>query len=200
MYFFAVVAFGYTCTALLILPFITIYTAGVEDANYIRPWLAALFVIVGIANAIRIPANTLVNSAGHFKETKNRAIMEAAINFSVSFVLVQFLGVEGILIGGLCSYAYRTCDLIFYTSKTILKNSVRITVKKIVLNFVLAFIAASPFLFFIELHIVSVKAWFLAAICIALWTILVVVLGNFMFQPTTMREILQHFKRVISND
>ncbi|CAM5397433.1 Polysaccharide transport protein OS=Lysinibacillus sphaericus OX=1421 GN=LS41612_17405 PE=4 SV=1 [Lysinibacillus sphaericus] len=52
--FFAVVAFGYTCTALLILPFITIYTAGVEDANYIRPWLAALFVLVGIANAIRI--------------------------------------------------------------------------------------------------------------------------------------------------
>lgn len=198
--FFAVVAFGYTCTALLILPFITIYTAGVEDANYIRPWLATLFVIVGIANAIRIPANTLVNSAGHFKETKNRAIMEAAINLSVSFVLVQFLGVEGILIGGLCSYAYRTCDLIFYTSKKILKNSVRITVKKIVLNFVLASIAASPFLFFIELHIVSIKAWFLAAICIALWTILVVVLGNFMFQPTTMREILQHFKRVISND
>ncbi|TKI71687.1 polysaccharide transport protein [Lysinibacillus mangiferihumi] len=198
--FFAVVAFGYTCTALLILPFITIYTAGVEDANYIRPWLAALFVIVGIANAIRIPANTLVNSAGHFKETKNRAIIEAAINLSVSFVLVQFFGAEGILIGGLCSYAYRTCDLILYTSKEILKTSVRITVKKIVLNCVLAFIAASPFLFLIELHIVSAKAWFLAAICISLWTILVVVMGNLLFQPTTMREILLHLKRVIFND
>ncbi|MFJ5791242.1 lipopolysaccharide biosynthesis protein [Lysinibacillus sp. NPDC093197] len=198
--FFAVVAFGYTCTAILILPFITIYTAGIEDANYIRPWLAALFVVVGIANAIRIPANTLVNSAGHFKETKIRAIIEAVINFCVSFVLVQFLGVEGILIGALCSYAYRTCDLILYTSKVILNTSVYVTVKKILLNSILAFIAALPFLFFIELHIVSVMTWFVAAICISVWTMTVVFVGNFIFQPTTMRDILLHLKRVISND
>ena len=73
------------------MPFIKIYTAGIEDANYIRPWLAILFVIVGVANTIRIPANTLVNAAGHFRETKNRAIMEALINLVVSLVFVQFL-------------------------------------------------------------------------------------------------------------
>ncbi len=100
----------------------TIYTAGVEDVNYIRPWLAMLFVIVGVANTIRIPSNTLINAAGHFRETKNRAIIEAVINLVSSIIFVQFLGVEGVLIGGLCSYAYRTCDLILYTSKEILKK------------------------------------------------------------------------------
>lgn len=197
--FYAVIAFGYTCTAILILPFITIYTAGIEDANYIRPWLAMLFVIVGVANSIRIPANTLVNSAGHFRETKKRAIIEAVINLVASVVFVQFFGVEGILIGGLCSYAYRTCDLIIYTSKEILKISALVTIKKIARNSVLAFIAASPFIFFLELHITGVGSWFVAAICISLWTLFIVILGNFLIEPKPMRDILVQLKRTIFN-
>ncbi|MFJ7667688.1 lipopolysaccharide biosynthesis protein [Lysinibacillus sp. NPDC097195] len=196
--FFAVVAFCYTCTAILILPFMTVYTAGIVDANYIRPELATLFVICGIANALRIPATTLVNSAGHFKETKMRAVIEAALSFCVSFVLVQFIGVEGILIGSLCSHVYRTCDLMLYTSKVILKISVFVTLKKLVFNGSLAFVAASPFLFFIELHIASVGAWIVAAMCISIWTITVIFLGNCICQPITTRNILLHLKRVIS--
>ncbi|MGN4126113.1 lipopolysaccharide biosynthesis protein [Lysinibacillus sphaericus] len=197
--FYAVVAFCYTCTAILILPFMTIYTVGIEDVNYIRPWLATLFVIVGVANTIRIPSNTLVNSAGHFKETKNRAIIEAIINLVMSIICVQFLGVEGVLIGALCSYAYRTCDLILYTSKEILKHSVLVTVKKISRNTILACIAASPFIF-IELHITGAGSWLVAAICVFLWTITIVLLGNFLLEPKIMRDILLHVKRTISND
>ncbi|WP_107923017.1 lipopolysaccharide biosynthesis protein [Lysinibacillus parviboronicapiens] len=197
--FYAAVAFCYTCTAILILPFMTIYTAGVEDVNYIRPWLAMLFVIVGVANTIRIPSNTLINAAGHFRETKNRAIIEAVINLVSSIIFVQFLGVEGVLIGGLCSYAYRTCDLILYTSKEILKNSALHTVKKITRNIILAFIAASPFAFFIELHITGAGTWLIAAICVSLWTITIVLLGNFFLEPKMMRAIWDHVKRTITN-
>lgn len=197
--FFAVVAFCYTCTAILILPFMTVYTAGIDDANYIRPGLATLFVIGGIANALRIPATTLVNSAGHFKETKIRAIIEAAISFCVSIVLVQFIGVEGILIGTLCSYVYRTCDLMLYTSKVILKGSIFVTLKKLAINGILAFVAASPFLFFIELHIATIGAWFVAAVCISIWTITVIFVGNFILQPKTMRTILLHLKQVLAH-
>lgn len=195
--FYAIVAFFYTCTAILILPFMTVYTAGVEDANYIRPWLATLFVIVGVANTIRIPSSMLVISAGHFSETKNRAIIEAVINLVASVVFVQFFGMEGILIGGLCSFAYRTCDLIMYTSKVILESSSLVTVKKIVRNSVLAFIASAPFIFFIELHITGTGSWFVAAIYISLWTILVILVGNLIFEPKTMRDILLHLRRTI---
>ncbi|MGE7093367.1 lipopolysaccharide biosynthesis protein [Lysinibacillus sp. NPDC048646] len=198
--FFAVVAFCYTCTAILILPFITIYTVGVEDVDYIRPWLAMLFVMVGVANTIRIPSNTLVNAAGHFRETKNRAIIEAVINLVTAIIFVQFFGIEGVLIGALCSYAYRTCDLILYTSKEILKQSALVTVKKIMRNIILAFIAATPFIFFMELPITGVGSWLVAAICVSLWTIAIVLLGNFLLEPKMMRDILVHVKRAFSND
>lgn len=197
--FYGIIAFSYTCTAILILPFITIYTAGIEDANYIRPWLAILFVIVGVANTIRIPANTLVNAAGHFRETKNRAIMEALINFVVSLVFVQFFGAEGILLGGICSYGYRTYDLIVYSSKKILQNSPKDTVKKIVQNSIFALTAAIPFIFFIELHITSAGSWLVAAICITLWTMFILLVGNFIIEPQTMRDILVQLRRTITN-
>lgn len=197
--FYGIIAFSYTCTAILILPFITIYTAGIEDANYIRPWLAILFVIVGIVNTIRIPANTLVNAAGHFGETKNRAIMEALMNLVASLVFVQFFGAEGILLGGICSYVYRTYDLIIYSSKVILQSSPLDTVKKIVRNSIFAFLAATPFIFFFELHITSASSWLVAAICISLWTMFIVLVGNFIIEPKAMRDILMQLKRTITD-
>ena len=99
----------------------------------------------------------------------------------------------------LCSHVYRTCDLMIYTSKVILKGSIFVTLKKLAFNGILAFVAALPFLFFIELHIETVGAWLVAAVCISIWTITVIFIGNFIFQPKTMRTILLQLKRVIAH-
>lgn len=192
--FFAVIAFLYTCTSILVIPFIQIYTYGVDDADYNRPLMAALFVMVGIANAIRIPSNTLVNSAGHFKETKYSAIVEAIINLSASLTFVQFFGTEGVLFGGLCSYAYRTLNLIIYSSRNILNKSSNQTFYKIGNNFMFAIIASIPF-FFIELNAGSFFTWVVWAIGVVLWTILIILGGNFFVDSKTMHEIWIQLKR-----
>lgn len=58
------------------MPFIEIYTVNMTDINYIYPTLAKLFILVGIANNIRIPTSTIVTSAGHFKETNGELFLK----------------------------------------------------------------------------------------------------------------------------
>ncbi|MBR1611338.1 MAG: hypothetical protein IJ672_07655, partial [Methanobrevibacter sp.] len=100
-YYFIVVVYSITST--MILPFVSIYTNGVSGIKYVDTNLAILFIIISILNNLRVPCNTIINAAGHFKETQNRAILEAIINLTVSLLLLKPFGMYGLLIGTICS-------------------------------------------------------------------------------------------------
>ena len=74
---------------------------------------------------------TMINAAGHFKETQWRAILEAVINITVSILLIKPLGMYGLLIGTICSFAYRTTDIIYYAHKHILDISCKKSVLRV---------------------------------------------------------------------
>lgn len=110
----------FSVTAMLICPFISIYTMGVIDTNYIYPLFGALLVAAYGAYCIRLPYNTMVLAAGHYKETQASAILEAVINVVVSVILVNWCGLYGVAGGTLAAMLYRSCYLAFYLSKAIL--------------------------------------------------------------------------------
>ena len=118
--YYIIITFVYSVSASMILPFVSVYTKKYTDIPYVDIKLAILFMLIGVANNIRIPCLTMINAAGHFKETQWRAIMEAVINIIVSVLLVKPLGMYGLLIGTICSFAYRTTDIVFYSHKYIL--------------------------------------------------------------------------------
>jgi O-antigen/teichoic acid export membrane protein len=130
--YFSVIGIGYTCALLLTIPFMRIYAKNMTDANYIRPTLVALFVIVGVMNNLRQPADALIFSAGHFKQTKWRAVTEALINILASTFFVIKFGMAGVLLGAICSFAYRTLDIMIYSSKHIVHNSLLVTLVKMI--------------------------------------------------------------------
>ena len=87
LYEFDIMTVGYymfTVIGILTLPFMKLYTSGMTDYNYINVWLPPLFVSVQFLSIARFAANNLVNIAGHFKKTQNRAILETAINIVLS--------------------------------------------------------------------------------------------------------------------
>ena len=129
--YFSMVGVGYTCALLLTIPFMRIYTQNMTDANYIQPTLVVLFVIAGIMNKARIPASMFIIASGHFKQTKWRAIAEAVINISAGIFFVNKFGFSGILLGAIFGMAYRTFDMIIYSSKRIVNNSLLLTFGKI---------------------------------------------------------------------
>ena len=129
--YYIIITFVYGVSASMILPFVSVYTKKYTDIPYVDVKLAALFMLIGFANNMRIPCLTMINAAGHFKETQWRAILEAVINITVSLLLIKPLGMYGLLIGTICSFVYRTTDIIYYTHKHILVTSCKKTTLRV---------------------------------------------------------------------
>ena len=115
--FFTVLFTILTVALILTLPFIKLYTAGVTDTRYSYWYIAVLFCVIQFMNLVRIPALVTINAYGWFKETQRGAIIEAVINIVVSLILINTLGMVGLLLGTFCSYLFRTQDIICFVYK-----------------------------------------------------------------------------------
>lgn len=111
-----------TVLYLLMTPFIKIYMAG-ADINYVDDKLVLLFVIYQVLNAGRKVPQNVINIAGHFEKTQNRALLEAGINLVLSLIFVPLYGIYGALLGTITALLYRTNDIIIYVNKYILMRS-----------------------------------------------------------------------------
>ena len=120
----------FSCVAILILPFIELYTAGVNDVEYTLPLLAAFFTITETVFCIREPYRTVVQATGNYEATKKSAMVEAIVNLLTSVILVQFMGILGVVIGTLAANLIRTTQFATFTYIRILKiNPTRLLVK-----------------------------------------------------------------------
>ena len=110
-------------TRIMILPFLRLYTNGVEDINYIDKYLPWLFAAFYLLHNGRQASMNLIDIAQKFEDTKWRSVLEAAINITVSLILTPRLGIYGVLIGTIVALLYRTNDAIIYASKLIERSS-----------------------------------------------------------------------------
>lgn len=124
----------YSLVGLFLLPFIRLYTQGVNDINYVDFRLLLLFIGVNLLANGKLPSNQVINFAEHFEQTKNRAITEAVINIVVSVEAIQLWGIYGGLLGTIAALLYRGNDMIFYANHKILKRSVFCTYRKWLVN------------------------------------------------------------------
>lgn len=137
-YYVVFLIFGICSTVLF--PFVKLYVGSVNNIEYANMILVGLFILNAILNNIRIPLMTIVNAAGHFKETQIHAIFEAIINLIMSLLLVRKYGIYGVLIGTTCSYLYRDIMFIIYTNKNILKRSCIYTIRNILIGLAVSII------------------------------------------------------------
>lgn len=116
---FALFAIGY----IFILPFLRLYTAGISDIVYLDKWIPVLFVGFQILNYGRNTSASIIDYAGHYKQTQWRSVLETSINLIVSLVAVNKFGIYGVLIGTIMALLYRTNDTILYANHVIMKRS-----------------------------------------------------------------------------
>lgn len=121
---------------ILMTPFLKLYTAGVTDISYIDPYLPWLFAIFYLLHNGRASSSSVIDFAQEFENTKWHAVLEAAINLTVSIVLTIKLGIYGVLLGTIAALLYRTNDMIIYAAK-LLKRSPWITYRRWITDLVL---------------------------------------------------------------
>lgn len=119
--YYTSLSFALYCIAyIFIFDFISLYTEGVTDTEYMLRYLPILFTLIKLMVSGRAPSGFVATYAGHFKKTQNRAIIEAVLNLSVSLVCVNFMGIYGVLIGTVVSLLYRANDMIIYANIKVL--------------------------------------------------------------------------------
>lgn len=104
----------FSTAAIVISPFVQIYTKGVTDVNYLRPAFGIVMLIAEACYCIRLPYQYAVYAAGHFKQTRNGALAEAGLNIVISVILVFHYGLIGVAVGTFVSMLFRTVQYIWY--------------------------------------------------------------------------------------
>ncbi len=130
LFSFTVVFFS--CVGTLILPFVSEYTRGITDVAYYRVDFAVLITIAEAAFCIRQPYLLLVYATGNYEATKRGALVEAIINLSLSIILVQFVGINGVVIGTLVANVFRTVQYSVFVSNKILNRDIKLIIKHVV--------------------------------------------------------------------
>ncbi|MEQ2922042.1 polysaccharide biosynthesis C-terminal domain-containing protein [Ruthenibacterium lactatiformans] len=179
----------YTIMAILIIPFVRVYTVGITDANYIVPGFGIMLALAYGCMCIRIPYFRMIKAAGHYKQTEKGAYISVFINIVLSVVLVFPFGLPGIAFGTLAALLYHTCYFVNYLRKNIICRPIKYFVRYLVLDTLtglLGFILAIR----IEIGELSYYAWFIMAIKVSVVTIVIAGLIQVLLNRKTTKEVV----------
>ena len=130
VYYTAILFAIYATAYLLCIPFITLYTQGIEDVNYIVRGLPLLFVLCEFFNTMRILESNVSTWAGHFRQTQVPAIVEAVMNLVLSVIFAFFMGINGVILATILAIQYRLISLTVYTNRNLLNQSPMVSFKR----------------------------------------------------------------------
>ena len=194
--YYTVVTVMFTCAGILILPFVKVYTSGISDVNYIRPAFAYIIVLAYAVYAIRSPYNTLTLAAGHYKQTRNGAFVEAAINVVVSVICVFTWGIVGVAIGTLAAMTFRTVQYAWYLSKNILNRSFSVFLKRVFVAVAIAATSVVIVSLLPKLDVNSYLTWILYALESATVVAVITAVFSFVFSKRELTESVKYVKSV----
>ncbi len=186
----------FTCMTVLIVPFVMVYTLDVSDADYIRPLSAVLFSVLVLLQNIRIPGLTIICAAGHFRETRKQAILEAVINIGVSLLFIWDYGINGVLLGTICSYGYRSLEVILYNRKHFVNGTGKATFFRIIRNLAISCVCIWIGFQLIPQSMESFIQWVLFAALIAGISGISLIVVNYIFERQEFRSAMQRLKSI----
>lgn len=187
-----------TCVAyLIIIPFIRLYTHGVNDVNYIIPILPALFCSVQLISWSRYIAGNLTGLAGYAKRVSYVSMIEAVTNLIGSIILVKKIGVCGVLVATVIALPLKSIYCNWICDHQVMKRSGKRTISILGVNFI-CFIGVVILSLLISIDISSFGTFIIWGICLS-----VICFGSVMFINMLVNRdfyilILGNLKRFIN--
>lgn len=196
IFYFTIITIIYTCTIILIVSFVSVYTKGITDANYIRPIFGVLLVLSEFMWAIRLPYSSITLAAGHFKETKKGAWIEVITNIVLSIILVFKYGIIGVAIGTLVAMLIRTIEFVYHTNKYILNRNIFESVKKIIIIIIEVLLIVFLSKYLPKINIISYLTWIEYALLVSILSIAIVLLINVIIYKKEFKEMINILKNL----
>ena len=187
-FYYSMITIIYSVGMVQILPFLSIYTKGINDVNYIQPLLGFLFILNGYLYNIKTPQGMLVISAGLYKETKVQTSIQALISVCAGFVFGKMWGIPGIILGMILSNIYRDIDLLFFIPKYV----TGLPYKETLLNIILSFTEGIIIIFIgerIPAFNSGLFGWCIKSIIISFIGLLVIIMFGWIFRKNLLIRI-----------
>lgn len=188
----------FTCAGLLIIPFIKLYTEGVSDAEYIQPMYACLLILGVVVYGLRIPYVTIVQAAGHYKQTKSGSYIEALLNIVISIALVWKFSLIGVVIGTLIADLFRTIQYAKYACDNLIDKTYQNIVKRLlwmIVNTIISFLVSKYVLSLFLIN--SWFDWLKCAMCSFGIVLGVLVMSAYLFYKNDFKNLLKIISRII---
>ena len=191
---FFLVFFVFTVAALMITPFVQIYTSGIHDTEYNQPIFGILLIVSEMLYLIKIPHLNLAYSANKFKELTKPAYIEAGLNIVISVTLVSKMGLIGVACGTIVGMVYRMIFHIQYTEELVPGR-----IKKIFYNKLFIFCITSIVCFFFCYFIVpygksTIFNWVIYAIVYSIITIIGLLIISIIFFQRELQFLIKYLK------
>lgn len=183
----------FTVTAVMLVPFVLLYTKGITDISYNVPFLSYIMVLAEAVYIFRLPYHTLVKASASFNATRNSAIIEAGLNIGITVVLINIIGLPGAAFGTLVAMLYRTVYYISFFRTRYININMGKTFFRIGVNISLSIIICSLFSNFVVNHCHSFISWVLYSSLIFVMTTVIVCFGNLIVFKDDMTAVLNYF-------
>lgn len=174
---FTITTIIYSVAAVMITPFVLIYTSGVTDINYSRTLFGILLIFANVFTCFRVPYNSVTAAVGRFKETKRIAYFEAWLNVVISVAFVIKWGIIGVTVGTLVAAVFRASMFALYLGKNIIPRSYKYYISHVIVSISVMFVVLFIGNFVIS-DVSSISLWILKAIVMTIISTVLTLLSD----------------------
>lgn len=171
---------------ILIIPFIELYTRGVDDIEYIYTSLPLMFCMVQILSWSRYVSGNLTGIAGYAKETSKVSLIEAIINIVLSLILVNRFGIVGVLAATVIALPLKVVYCAYISDIKVMHRSLKKTLSILGINY-LYFALAVFCAHFIHLQINNYSSFILYGVIIFVVCGVIGMGVNFIINPFCLK-------------
>lgn len=178
---------------IMINPFIELYTDGVSDINYRYEGLAMLFALVQMISWSRYINGNLTGIAGYAKLMSKVSVVEAVVNIFASIILVNQLGIIGVVLGTVIALPIKFFASCYVVDKKILNRKSLKSYYIVGINFIL-FFGFALLDRFVSISVNSYLDFFFQAIKISIYVGSIIIVTNFISNIKSIIDFINEFR------
>ncbi len=191
-------SFVYSCLIILIVPFVKVYTNGITDVNYSRYVFSIVACFAELFYCLRLSYTFMVQATGAFSETKRFFYIEAVINIVISIVLVNFMGLVGIVMGTLIAMIYRTFVFARFVYNEVIKVQLSVFFKRMWMTIICILVNCGIGLSIVfRMRINQYYQWFMIAVPVAFITLVITAMIHLVCDFSLAKKTFSIFARRI---
>ncbi len=190
-----VISIVFSTMAIMILPFVKLYTNVVDDINYIIPIYAVLFSIWAALHSARTPMTAIMNATGNYRKIRMHNMIGLSLQAVGGFIATLLWGIIGVLVVIIIASLHRNISIAYVNKKEILHNSL---IKVIIRQFIIAGLITGSFFLahgFIQQMVTGVLEWIVWAVVVGLCEIVLCGVVFCAFDYKAVKIIFQKLRR-----